>query len=157
EGEKYLLSLWARGAAGFSGPLTATLESNSGELESDAAKISKVDGQWKKYTATLTAKKNDSQARFVLAARAKGTVWLDMISLFPQKTFKGRASGLRPDIAQLIADLKPGFVRFPGGCVVEGATPENAYDWKKSIGPIEQREEIWNVWDYRRTHGLGFF
>jgi alpha-L-arabinofuranosidase len=155
-GEKYLLSFWARGAD-FRGPLSAVLENDNGESESDTAKISKVTTQWKKYTATLTAKKSDPHARFALIAGAKGTVWLDMISLFPQKTFKGRANGLRPEIAQMIADLKPGFVRFPGGCVVEGATPENAYDWKKSVGPIEEREEIWNVWDYRRTHGMGFF
>ena len=155
-GEKYLLSFWARGAD-FRGPLSAVLETENGETDTDTVKISKVATQWKKYTATLTAKKTDPHARFALIAGAKGTVWLDMISLFPQKTFKGRANGLRPEIAQMIADLKPGFVRFPGGCVVEGATPENAYDWKQSIGPIEEREEIWNVWDYRRTHGMGFF
>ena len=157
EGEQYLLSFWARAGEGFAGSLTATLESTAGGAASDPVKIKNVGPQWKKFTATLTATKTDPQARFVLTADAKGTVWFDLISLFPKTTFKDRPNGLRPDIAQMIADLKPGFVRFPGGCVVEGATPENAYDWKKSIGPIEQREEIWNVWDYRRTHGMGFY
>jgi alpha-L-arabinofuranosidase len=157
EGEQYVLSFWARGDVSFTGPLVATLESARSEPVSDAVTIKKIDGQWKHYTATLTAKRNEPQAKFILTAGSKGTVWLDMVSLFPKKTFKDHANGLRPEIAQMIADLKPGFVRFPGGCVVEGATPENAYDWKKSIGPIEQREEIWNVWDYRRTHGMGFY
>ena len=156
-GAQYLLSFWARGDTEFAGPLMARLESVGGETLSDTATIEKIDGHWTQYKATLTATITDSQARFVLTAGAKGTVWLDMVSLFPARTFKNRPNGLRPDIAQMIADLKPGFVRFPGGCVVEGATPENAYNWKLSIGPLAQREEIWNVWDYRRTHGMGFY
>lgn len=157
EGQQYLLSFWARGGEGLAGPLTARLESGGGELESDGANIERIGPEWKQYRATLTARRTDPQARFVLTAGAKGTVWFDMVSLFPKQTFRGRPNGLRPDIAQMIADLKPGFVRFPGGCVVEGATPENAYNWKESIGPIEQRQEIWNVWDYRRTEGMGFY
>ncbi len=155
-GEKYNLSFWARGEE-FAGPLTAALETTKGEAVSDAVKISGIGKEWKQFRATLTAGKTEPQARFVLVAGAKGKVWFDMVSLFPRKTFKDRPNGLRPDIAQMIADLKPGFVRFPGGCVAEGATIENAYNWKKGIGPLEQREEIWNVWDYRRTHGMGMF
>ncbi|HET7624318.1 MAG TPA: alpha-L-arabinofuranosidase C-terminal domain-containing protein [Verrucomicrobiae bacterium] len=157
EGEEYLLSFRARGGNGFSGPLTASLENSDSEILSAPVQIKKITGEWKQYHAVLKAAKTDPQARFVLTAGETGTVWLDMVSLFPKKTFRNRPNGLRPEIAQMIADLKPGFVRFPGGCVVEGATPENAYDWKKSIGPIEQREEIWNVWDYRRTEGMGFY
>jgi alpha-L-arabinofuranosidase len=82
---------------------------------------------------------------------------MDMISLFPAKTFKDRPNGMRPDIAQMIADLKPGFVRFPGGCVVESTNVETAYNWKDTVGPVEQRPEMWNVWDYRRTHGVGLY
>lgn len=157
EGQQYLLSFWARGGDGFSGPVTASLENSAGELVSDSARIETIDTAWKQYRATLTARRTHPQARFVLTAGAKGTVWFDMVSLFPKQTFLGRANGMRADIAQMIADLKPGFVRFPGGCVVEGATPENAYNWKQSIGPIDQRQEIWNVWDYRRTEGMGFY
>ena len=157
KGEEYVLSFWARTGEGFTGQLIANVESAEGVSASDPVKILVGGSQWKQYHATLTGTRNEPQGRFVLTATAKGTVWLDMVSLFPKKTFHDRSNGMRPDIAQLIADLKPGFVRFPGGCVVEGATPENAYDWKKGIGPLEQREEIWNVWDYRRTHGVGFF
>ena len=93
----------------------------------------------------------------MIPAGATGTVWLDFVSLFPEKTWKDRPNGLRPDIAQMIADLKPGFVRFPGGCVVEGGTVETAYNWKHTIGPVEERAERWGPWNYRRTHGMGLF
>ncbi len=94
---------------------------------------------WKQFKATLTASATESKARLVILAEAKGTLWLDFVSLFPATTWKGRPNGLRPDIAQMIADLKPGFVRFPGGCVVEGGTVETAYNWKRTVGPVESR------------------
>ncbi|HEY9508413.1 MAG TPA: alpha-L-arabinofuranosidase C-terminal domain-containing protein [Verrucomicrobiae bacterium] len=153
--ETYELSLWLR-SENFSGAIIATLENGVGKQLSDPVRFEHSGKEWKQFHATIEARQTDPQAKLVLTANAKGTLWFDMVSLFPQKTFKERSNGLRPDIAQMIADLKPGFIRFPGGCVVEGATPENAYHWKQSIGPIEQREEIWNVWDYRRTHGMGF-
>ncbi|HLP75868.1 MAG TPA: alpha-L-arabinofuranosidase C-terminal domain-containing protein, partial [Candidatus Paceibacterota bacterium] len=156
KGEKYELSFWMR-ATNFSGAITATLESTSGGRLCDGVAFKTVGSGWKQFHATFNAEKTDPDARLVLAGNARGVVWFDMVSLFPKETFRNHPNGLRADIAQMIADLKPGFVRFPGGCVVEGATPENAYHWKQSIGPIEQREEVWNVWDYRRTHGMGFF
>ncbi|MGH7951132.1 MAG: alpha-L-arabinofuranosidase C-terminal domain-containing protein, partial [Limisphaerales bacterium] len=85
------------------------------------------------------------------------TVWFDMVSLFPEKTFKNRPNGLRADIAEMIAALKPGFVRFPGGCVIEGGTIQTAYDWKNTIGPLKDRTEIWGPWNYRETYGMGFY
>jgi alpha-L-arabinofuranosidase len=156
EGEKYNLSFWARGWDGFSGPLTATLETANGEVCNQPVILEGAAPQWKQFKATLTATKSDPKARFVMTASTKGKVWFDLVSLFPAKTFKNRPNGLRADIAQMIADLKPGFVRFPGGCVVEGGTVETAYDWKKTVGPLERREEIWGAWNYRRTHGMGY-
>ena len=155
-GAEYELSFWAR-SEDFVGELTAVLETADGRAVSTAGKISGLTTEWKQYHARLTATTNETQARFILAANAKGTLWFDLVSLFPRHTFKDRPNGLRADIAEMIAGLKPGFVRFPGGCVVEGATVENAYQWKQTIGPLEQRPEAWNVWDYRRTQGLGFF
>jgi alpha-L-arabinofuranosidase len=157
DGEQFVLNFWARCSDDFKGSVTARLENANGDIVTSDAGVSGIGKDWKKFTATFTATRTEPEARFILLAGSTGTIWFDMVSLFPKNTFKNHPNGLRPDIAQLIADLKPGFVRFPGGCVVEGATPENAYDWKKSIGPIEQRPEIWNVWDYRRTHGMGFF
>jgi alpha-L-arabinofuranosidase len=153
-GERYDLSFWARCADGFTGPLTALLESADGAACSEPQTIKGIGTKWKKFTTTLTSTRDESKARFVLTAGSRGKVWLDMVSLFPAKTFKGH--GLRPDLARMLADLRPGFVRFPGGCVVEGGTIETAYNWKKTIGPLEQREEVWGPWNYRRTHGMGF-
>jgi alpha-L-arabinofuranosidase len=155
EGEKYNLSLWARGE-GFSGPLIVNLETVDGVSCSRPETIKGFGSKWKNFKAALTAMRSEPNARFVIQAGSTGTVWLDMVSLFPAKTFKNRPNGLRPDLAQMLADLKPGFVRFPGGCVVEGGTIETAYNWKKTVGPLEQREEVWGPWNYRRTHGMGF-
>ena len=82
---------------------------------------------------------------------------MDMISLFPQKTFKNRANGLRADLAQTIADLHPRFVRFPGGCVVHGDGLDNMYRWKNTIGPLEARKPQPNIWRYQQSMGLGYF
>ncbi len=156
EGEKYDLSFWARGDQ-FKGPLAVTLETANGTICTKPETIKGIGPQWKNFKAAFTATRSEAKARFVIQAGSTGTVWFDMVSLFPAKTFKGHPNGLRPDLAQLLADLKPGFVRFPGGCVVEGGTIETAYNWKKTVGPLEQREEVWGPWNYRRTHGMGFY
>jgi alpha-L-arabinofuranosidase len=155
-GKKYNLSFWARGE-GFSGPLTASVEDAGGIPCADPVTVNGVTGQWEKFHATLTATKTNPKARFVLIAGARGKVWLDMISLFPADTFKNRPNGLRPDIAQFLADMKPGFIRFPGGCVIEGGTIETAFNWKDSVGPLAGRREQFGPWSYRETHGMGFF
>jgi len=154
-GEKYNLSLWVRGEQ-FNGALDVTLETASGEICSRPEEIKGISSEWKNFKALLTATRSDPKARFVIQPGSAGTVWLDMVSLFPAKTFKNRSNGLRPDLAQMLTDLKPGFVRFPGGCVVEGGTIETAYNWKKTVGPLQQREEVWGPWNYRRTHGMGY-
>lgn len=155
QGQKYNLSLYVRGEGVFKGPLSVRLEDSDGKPLSDAAEIQGIDAVWKQFKATLTASATESKARLVILAGAEGTVWLDFVSLFPETTWKGRPNGLRPDIAQMIADLKPGFVRFPGGCVVEGGTVETAYNWKRTVGPVETRQECWGPWNYRFTHGMG--
>lgn len=157
QGEPYQLSLYARGDDGFEGPLLVRLEDSSGTACSDEVKIENIPGSWGKFERTLIASKSESKARLVITAGAKGKVWLDFVSLFPKTTWKSRSNGLRPDIAQMIADLKPGFVRFPGGCVVEGGTIETAYNWKHTVGPLAERAERWGPWNYRRTQGMGLF
>ena len=157
QGETYDLSLYARSEGGLTGPLTVILEDAKGRACSEPAKVEGVGGEWKQFKAVLAATRTEPKARLVITAGAKGKVWFDMVSLFPAKTFKGRPNGLRADIAQMIADLKPGFVRFPGGCVVEGGNVETAYNWKFTVGPVEQRPERWNAWNYRRTHGMGLY
>ena len=154
-GERYRLSFYARGKD-FAGPLTVQLEDRAGIACSDAATMNGIGPDWKQFQATLTVDRTKTQSRLVIRAGSTGTVWLDFVSLFPETTWKDRPNGLRPDVAQMIADLKPGFVRFPGGCVVEAGTVETAYNWKHTIGPRESCGR-WGPWNYRRTHGMGLF
>jgi len=157
EGESYSLSLHAKAAEGFNGPLAVRLEDASGTPCSTEVQLRNIRADWRKFEARLKGTRTEGKARLVILAQDNGKVWFDFVSLFPAQTWKGRANGLRPDLAQMIADLKPGFVRFPGGCVVEGGTVETAYNWKLTIGPVEHRQERWGPWNYRRTHGMGIF
>ncbi len=154
-GALYDLKLYLRGAG--SPGLSVRLEDASGRACSTAATLAGGGAAWSVRKAALKGLRAEAVARLVITLAKPGTVTLDFVSLFPRNTWKGRPNGLRPDIAQMIADLKPGFVRFPGGCVVEGGTVETAYNWKLTVGPPEQRQEQWGAWGYRRTHGLGLY
>jgi len=138
------------------GPLVARLESERGDVLGEAL-LPSPGQEWARLSATITASRTDANARFVLLVREQGGLALDVISLFPQHTFRGRPNGLRADLAQAIADLKPKFVRFPGGCLVHGNGLGNMYRWKDTIGPIEGRREQPNLWGYHQTAGLGYF
>ncbi len=155
EGEAYDLSLYARCNEDFEGSLVVTLESVSGAVYAEA-KIDGLQPQWNKLDCTLKSNATDPKARLVICAPSTGTIWLDMVSLFPQKTWKNRPGGLRPDLAQMLADIQPGFLRFPGGCVVEGITLDNRVKWKETIGPLATRPGHWIRWGYRTTDGLGY-
>jgi alpha-N-arabinofuranosidase len=122
---------------------------------------------WKNYKTQLTANKTELKAKLKITFEGIGKIDLDMISLFPEDTWKGRKKGLRKDIVELLDELNPGFLRFPGGCIVEGRTLERRYQWKKTIGNIEDREILVNRWntefkhkstpDYYQSFGVGFF
>lgn len=155
QGESYRLSLRARAGAGFDGPLLITLESPGGTVHGMQTSA-RLTGDWQTYACTLRASDTDPKARLVIATAGKGTFWLDMVSLFPVSTWKDRPGGLRPDLAEMLAGLKPSFLRFPGGCWVEGDTMEFAYRWKQTIGDISERRTQYNIWNYHATHGLGF-
>jgi alpha-L-arabinofuranosidase len=124
-------------------------------------------GAWKKCNATLKPNAQEAKARLNVILENKGAVDLDMISLFPRHTWKDRPGGLRADMVQLLADLKPGFMRFPGGCIVEGSQLDRRYQWKSTIGPVEERPLLVDRWNYEFIHrptpdyfqsfGLGFF
>jgi alpha-L-arabinofuranosidase len=127
----------------------------------------KTGTDWQKQQISFRAAKTESKAKLVLWFEGKGTLDVDMISLFPEDTWKNRPGGLRKDMVQLLADMKPGFIRFPGGCIVEGRDLANRFQWKKTVGPIEDRKLIINRWntefkhrltpDYYQSFGLGFF
>lgn len=158
KGRKYTLSLWAK-AVGYKGTITASLQDKAGTATYATAKVAgKLKRGWQKYTVEFLSDADDAQARLVLSMDTSGTVWMDMVSLFPP-TFKGRENGCRPELAQLLADMKPRFMRFPGGCFVEGEVIDGKleqFKWKKSIGPIEERSSHINVWKYPVSNGLGY-
>jgi alpha-L-arabinofuranosidase len=137
-------------------PLVVRLESPQGEVLAQA-KFDIADREWQRVTATLTPSRSEPQARLVLLATVPGGIALDEVSLFPQKTFRGRPNGLRADLGQTIADLKPKFIRFPGGCLVHGNGLGNMYRWQDTVGPIETRRQQANLWGYHQSVGLGYF
>jgi len=154
-GETYDLSFFAKGLAGFTGPLVVTLESRKGAVYA-RQKVDGLEESWQSHALALTASETDPKARLVISTSRAGSFRLDMVSLFPRKTWKGRPRYLRPDLAEMLAGLKPAFVRFPGGCWVEGNTMDLAYRWKQTIGDISERRTQFNLWNYHATHGLGF-
>ena len=111
---------------------------------------------WRKYTLLLTAQRTDPNCRLVISSGKAATYWVDMVSLFPRRTWKNRKNGLRPDLMKMVAAMKPAFVRFPGGCFVEGRGIENRAIWKNSVGPVEQRTGQWCIWQYQVSNGLGY-
>ncbi|WP_443937739.1 alpha-L-arabinofuranosidase C-terminal domain-containing protein [Pedobacter sp. MW01-1-1] len=117
----------------------------------------KTSGGWKAIKGTLKASVDSKNARLEIKMLHPGKYAFDMVSLFPQNTFKGRKNGLRNDLANTIAAIQPKFVRFPGGCVAHGDGIENIYKWKNSIGPLESRKPDRNLWGYHQTMGLGYF
>ncbi len=157
KGTKYRLSFWAKSLNGYNGTFTAQLQSTNGQSLGNVKINANFGKEWKKYTAIITATGNDPRAEFSLTADKVGEFQIDVVSLFPP-TFKNRENGMRPDLAQMLADMHPRFMRFPGGCFVEGQqSPDNAFRWKRTIGPIEQREGHANVnWGYRTSDGIGF-
>ena len=155
-GEWYDLTLYARTEANEKLNLAVSLESRDGQTVCAHGTIQETGGGWKKYTLPLQASASDPQGRLVIALEKPGAVLLDTVSLFPRKTFKNRPNGMRPDLAQMLVNLRPGFLRFPGGCVVEGVTLQNRIRWKDSIGDISQRKGGFDLWGYYNTYGLGF-
>ncbi|MBQ6191595.1 MAG: carbohydrate binding domain-containing protein [Bacteroidaceae bacterium] len=156
-GTQYKLSFWVKPLLGKSGTLKASLQSREGKMLGETLITNKLTKGWQKVSATIVAEASDPQAVFHLQFEKPSTVLLDVVSLFPP-TFKGRENGCRIDLAEKLQALKPAFMRFPGGCYVEGNhKPENAYHWERTVGPIERRPGHMNAnWGYPTTDGLGF-
>ncbi len=164
--ESYNFSVSAKASANSSLKIKLELISSTGTVIG-SADVTGLTQNWKKLTASFRATQTDAKAQFRIMFSGKGTIDMDMISLLPMTTWKNRPGGLRSDLVQLIADLKPGFIRFPGGCIVEGRDLLNRYQWKTTIGPVEERRVIMNRWnleiqarpapDYFQSFGLGFF
>jgi alpha-L-arabinofuranosidase len=156
QGEKYNFSVFAKMLNGAKNNLRVALVDENGEVLTEV-KTKAFSGNWKKLEAQLTATKTTAKAKLQVIPQEAGKVALDMISLFPENTFKNRKNGLRADLAQVIADMKPRFVRFPGGCVAHGDGLENIYHWNNTVGPLEARVPQRNIWNYHQTAGLGYY
>ena len=166
QGMRYDFSLLYRQAAAGVGMTIQLIDDKDAIIGSVDLKPGMSTG-WKKLETSLTANATVPKAKMAILFEGNGLIDLDMISLFPKDTWKNRPGGLRADMVQLLADMKPGFIRFPGGCIVEGHDLSVRYQWKKTIGPIENRQLIINRWnsefahrltpDYFQTFGLGFF
>jgi len=156
EGEKYDFSVFARSIDAKNEKLLVRLIGKNGEVYGEST-TKTISNDWKKYAVTLMANRDVSDARLEVVPQAIGSVALDMLSLFPQQTFKNRKNGLRADLAQAIADIQPRFMRFPGGCVAHGDGLGNIYRWKNTIGPLETRKAQRNLWGYQQSGGLGYF
>ncbi|MEP6755822.1 MAG: alpha-L-arabinofuranosidase C-terminal domain-containing protein [Chthonomonadales bacterium] len=156
EGAEYKLALFARKEKSGPSELRVTLENRAGKVLAEET-IGGLRETWKQFKTVLHSSEEETDARLVLRPTKSGTLYLDFVSLFPEETFKGRPNGLRADLAKRVAEMSPAFVRFPGGCFVEGDNIKNRFIWKNTIGDISARPGHLNeVWNYRSTDGLGY-
>ena len=156
QGDKYNFSLFARNTDNKNKKLKIKLTGKNGEVYGETT-VKVASFNWKKIETEIVANKTVPDAKLEIIPQSTGLIALDMISLFPQKTFKERKNGLRADLAQAIADIRPRFMRFPGGCVAHGDGIGNIYQWKNTIGSLESRKPQRNLWGYHQTAGLGYY
>lgn len=169
KGEEYRFTVWAKAPKG-SGRITVQLinPATMGEHQDFASvRLDVKSAEWQKYEVRLKANQTNNKAQLRIFLDGRNTVCLEHVSLFPVNTFKGRDNGMRRDLAQALADVHPGVFRFPGGCIVEGTDLATRYQWKNTIGPVENRPINGNRWqhtfthrffpDYYQSYGLGFF
>ena len=169
-GEEYRFSVWARVPDGGTAKLWIDIVDNatmSDDQKLGNASVEVSGKEWKKYTTVIKPKRTFAKAHLRVWGDSKVTTDVEHISLFPVKTYKGRENGLREDLAKALEDVHPGVFRFPGGCIVEGTDLQTRYQWKNTVGPVENRPLNENRWhytftnryfpDYFQTYGLGFF
>ena len=155
KGKKYNFSMFVF-AGGQKQDFLIQLVGQKGQVLAQS-KLKTRASDWQQFSTVLKAKASDEKGRLVIIPQKVARVGIDMVSLFPQETFMGRKNGLRKDLAQVIADLHPKFVRFPGGCMSHGQGLENIYHWNHTVGPLQSRKPDFNIWNYHQTRGLGFF
>lgn len=167
--EEYRFTVWAKTVSGDANVEVSLVDESTMEEHQEFATAElKVSGnEWKKYELILKSSKTVQKANLRLLLKGKNGVALEHVSLFPKHTFKDRENGMRRDLAQALYDLHPGVFRFPGGCIVEGSSLDQRYQWKNSIGPVENRPLNGNRWlstfNYRlfpdcyQSYGLGFY
>ena len=169
KGKEYRFSVWAKAPKGNSQIRVQLINEFTGEEHQEFVqqKLDITSSDWKQYEIVLKSKRTEPKAQLRIFLSSPNPVALEHVSLFPVDTYKGRKNGLRRDLAQALADMKPGVFRFPGGCIVEGTTLDSRYQWKNTIGRVENRPLNRNRWedtfdyryyaDYYQSYGLGFF
>ncbi len=151
--EVYVLSFYVRTNA-FCGEVSVSIENKKEEKFAEGTiKIQKEISNWTKLFIEFVPRVTTLNSQFVMRIKGRGELHLDMISLMPKTTWYG----MRKDLVEVLKELKPGFLRFPGGCLVEGDSLQNAYRWKDTIGPVEQRKTNKNLWGYYQSYGIGFY
>lgn len=155
-GDSYRFSVFARALRPAPASLRVELiDEDSGVRASAEIEIGVM--QWARYERLLTADRAHRACRLRVSVEAPAAVAVDFVSLFPAATYGGRRNGLRRDLAETIAALRPRFVRFPGGCVAHGLGLDNLYRWKDTIGDLQARRQNFNIWGYHQSMGLGYF
>ena len=167
--EVYRFSVWAKAPKGDGAIRVQLIDESSMEERQELVEqeLHITSSDWKKYTVNLTSPQTNKYAKLRIFLKGSNSVALEHISLFPVNTFKNRENGMRRDLAQALANLHPGIFRFPGGCIVEGTDLDTRYQWKNTIGPVENRPLNQNRWehtfdhryfaDYYQSYGLGFY
>ncbi len=153
----YRASFYAKAAPGFNGPVTVAIESTDGTTSYASGTVSVIGQDWQKYELTLTTGDVTAtdKTRFSLTSTSNGKFWISFVSLFPP-TYNDRPNGNRIDLMELMAKMHPAFLRFPGGNYLQGHSPENRFDWKKMIGPVEMRPTHYgDSWHYHSSDGMG--
>ncbi len=156
-GKVYPGSVWLKSPDGSVTSVTVTLGDAADSAQCATAVISGISSEWKKYDFTLTAPQSTENGRIALYTDTAGTICADFISLFAADIYKNEPNGLRKDLAQMLEEMHPAFVRFPGGCIVHGRMLADRYQWKNTIGPIETRKVTENFWGYYQSYGIGFY
>lgn len=156
EGEKYDLRFYVK-SADYKGTIAAEItDTESGKVLGSVAFKKRKINDWTEFTAEMKSIGTTAKGQLALVFNAKGTVFVDYVSLFPRHTFKNRKNGLRKDVAKMLQGMHPKFMRWPGGCIVEGATYENRVKWKETLGDPMTRRGEWDVWGYRADWGMGY-
>ena len=153
---RYRASLYAKAAPGVTGPIALAIQSDDGVTTYASGTISNLTREWKRYEVTLETRDvpTTAHARYLVSMNRPGTIWLSLVSLFPP-TFKDQPNGFRKDLLQMLVDMKPKFLRFPGGNYLEGDEIVDRFEWKKTLGPLAERPGHKAPWGYRSSDGLG--
>ena len=154
--KEYKLRFFLKTALNYTGKVTARLISSKNKIIAEKVSSVKNNGSWTEYNLILSTSETDSASILSLLFDSAGTVWVDYVSLFPAETYKNRINGMRNDVAQFIDSLNPGFLRWPGGCIVEGITFSNRVKWKETLGDPMKRTGEYDTWGYRNNYGFGY-